>query len=148
MDESVKKRFYDPDSSELEVTPRNSVEDFKESKFSPNHLWENTTFNGELAKPGVDHIHKGVILKYTEIDEAAGETSTQNELGGRGKGLEASSYPPQSANSTTECPSGYPPNKILVVGHECAKKKSGRSQILLGKSKYKVTPSPKQNYFS
>ncbi|KAG5872992.1 hypothetical protein JTB14_023108 [Gonioctena quinquepunctata] len=63
-----------------------------------------------------------IFTCYPEIDGAAEETSTQNELGGREKGHEASSYPQQSAHSTTEYPSGYPPNRILVVGDEYTKK--------------------------
>ncbi|KAG5899930.1 hypothetical protein JTB14_002481 [Gonioctena quinquepunctata] len=42
LEKSGKEIFYDPNSSEFQVTWRNSVEDLKESKFSPTHFWENT----------------------------------------------------------------------------------------------------------
>ncbi|KAG5878310.1 hypothetical protein JTB14_019132 [Gonioctena quinquepunctata] len=40
-EQNEKKIFYDPHPSEFEVTRRNSVEDPKESKFSPTHSFEN-----------------------------------------------------------------------------------------------------------
>ncbi|KAG5899927.1 hypothetical protein JTB14_002478 [Gonioctena quinquepunctata] len=50
---------------------RNSVEEPKESKFSPTHFLENTDFNGlsvELARPIINHLENGVILKREDED--------------------------------------------------------------------------------